>query len=41
MINALIYGIGGKMGAIVISAINDTDGIQVVCGVDKYAPETV
>ena len=41
MINALIYGIGGKMGANVISAINDTDGIQVVCGVDKYAPETV
>lgn len=41
MINALIYGIGGKMGANVLSAINDTDGIQVVCGVDKYAPETV
>ena len=41
MINVLIYGIGGKMGANVISAINDTDGVQVVCGVDKFAPETV
>ena len=41
MINVLIYGIGGKMGANVISAINETDGVQVVCGVDKFAPETV
>ena len=41
MINVLIYGIGGKMGANVISAINDTDDVQVVCGVDKFAPETV
>ena len=41
MINVLIYGIGGKMGAHVISAINDTDDVQVVCGVDKFAPETV
>lgn len=41
MINVLIYGIGGKMGANVISAISEQEDIQVVCGVDKYVPETV
>ena len=29
MINALIYGIGGKMGANVMSAITETHGIAV------------
>ncbi len=41
MINVLIYGIGGKMGANVLAALADQEGIQAVCGVDKYVPDTV
>lgn len=41
MIDVLIYGIGGKMGANVLSALKDADGIRAVCGVDKFSPDTV
>ena len=36
MTRIMIYGIGGKMGANVISAIDGSDA-TLVCGVDKFA----
>ena len=41
MINLLICGIGGKMGANVLSLANADGEINVVCGVDPHAPDGV
>ena len=35
MVNLLICGIGGKMGRAVLELASKTDGVKVVCGVDK------
>lgn len=39
MIKALICGIGGKMGANVLSALAEENGIEAACGVDLRAIE--
>ena len=36
MIRVIICGVNGKMGQVLLKAINETDGIIVVAGVDKY-----
>ncbi len=40
MINLLISGIGGKMGAHLIELCQDNPNINLVCGVDIYTPKT-
>lgn len=39
MIDVLVCGIGGRMGAELCEAISENEGMQVVCGVDINAPE--
>ncbi len=39
MIDVLICGIGGKMGANVLSVLQNESGIRAVCGVDVHVPE--
>lgn len=39
MIDVLVCGIGGKMGASVCEVIDVDGGVQVVCGVDTKTPE--
>lgn len=41
MVNVLICGIGGKMGANVLSIVNDDKDSTAVCGVDIYAPQNI
>ena len=41
MINVLVCGIGGKMGANVVSLIEGESDMRVACGVDLYAPESI
>ena len=41
MINVLVCGIGGKMGANVVSLIEGESDMRVACGVDLYAPENI
>ncbi len=37
MIKILIVGAGGKMGQVLAAAVENTDGMQVACGVDIFA----
>ena len=39
MINVLVCGIGGKMGANIVSLLEGDNDAKVVCGVDLHAPE--
>lgn len=39
MIKVLVCGIGGKMGANIVSLLEDDGEAEAVCGVDLYAPE--
>lgn len=39
MIKVLICGIGGKMGANIVSLLDGDDGAEAVCGVDLHAPD--
>lgn len=41
MIDLLICGIGGRMGANVLSLAQADEEIRVICGVDMHAPEHV
>lgn len=38
--NILIWGLGGKMGKIVKSIVDETEGLTLVGGVDKFADPT-
>lgn len=41
MIKILICGIGGKMGGNVRDVVCETEGAEVVCGVDLHAPDGI
>lgn len=41
MLNILICGIGGKMGATLLELLQENDQAKAVCGVDKSPPENV
>ncbi len=41
MINVLVCGIGGKMGANVYELLKNDETARVVCGVDLHAPESI
>lgn len=41
MLNALICGIGGKMGRNIFEILQNDEKVRVVCGVDPHTPEGI
>ena len=39
MIKVAVSGCAGRMGSTVVAAVNAADDMEVVCGIDPYAPE--